>query len=260
MQIHPTKDADKWILQDRTPLPERCDSQQWSCRVENLIPPQFESYAKVLHCLEAYYFNIDNPLTPAENALLSIPDCAAVRSFIEHRRATATSARFRWSEIAEWLNVPFEPEITHEWFRERLRPTSECWPRHVLGPSEGDLNLDERTELVSILRRFNSAPQRCFFRFAEIPFIGTDKPILFEGLLDELNEFLSDERYQFSPEYWWPSDKSWCICSDYDLTFTIVAGSAELIDAVLGSRVLEAIRLTSATRVDSLVPIPEGRK
>ena len=71
--------------------------------------------------------------------------------------------------------------------------------------------------------------QDSFFRFSEIAFIATDKAIHFCGTLDELPTFLAGGKYQFTPEYWWPADHSWCVCSDYDLTFTIVAGSKELV-------------------------------
>jgi hypothetical protein len=46
------------------------------------------------------------------------------------------------------------------------------------------------------------------------------------------------------------ADHSWCVCSDYDLTFTIVAGSKELVSRVLNDVTLEAIQVTPQTRID----------
>jgi hypothetical protein len=230
-------------------------SQAWTCRVENLIPPRFEKYVKILHWLEAHYDNIDNPLTPTENALLGIPACEEIRGFVESRRADVANRRFRWCEIAARLRVPFGAEINHEWFVERLRPTPQCWPRFIVGPAEGNLNVDERTELTRILELF-TVGGNCSFRFAEIPFTATETPILFRGKLHELNTFMSEHTYQFSPEYWWAEDHSWCVCSDYDLAFTIVAGPSALVEAVLKSDVLEAVSVGENTRVDSRVPAP----
>ena len=48
-----------------------------------------------------------------------------------------------------------------------------------------------------------------------------------------------------------------CVCSNYDLGFTIVGGDADLIDRLLRSDVLECIEVTPETRADSLVRIPE---
>jgi hypothetical protein len=131
-----------------------------------------------------------------------------------------------------------------------------CWPRFLFGPGEGNLNTKELSEMLSVLRTLTGS-QECFFRFAEIPFITTDKPILFRGVLDELPTFLANGKYQFTPEYWWPADHSWCVCSDYDLTFTIVAGSNELVSGVLNDATLEALLVTPQTRIDSHAPMPK---
>lgn len=126
----------------------------------------------------------------------------------------------------------------------------------LIGPDEGNLNTHELSELLSVLREYTGT-QDCFFRFAEIPFITTDKPILFRGVLDGLSTFLANGEYQFTPEYWWPADRSWCVCSDYDLMFTVVAGSKELVSHALKDATLETLQVTSQTRIDSYAPMPK---
>ncbi|MGA2095655.1 MAG: hypothetical protein ABSH39_05105 [Candidatus Acidiferrum sp.] len=118
------------------------------------------------------------------------------------------------------------------------------------------MNRKELAELLSVLRPFTGG-RDCFFRFAEIPFITTDKPILFRGVLGELPTFLADGEYQLTPEYLWPADRSWCVCSDYDLEFTIVAGPKELVSGVLNNATLEALEVTPQTRIDSYAPMPK---
>jgi hypothetical protein len=100
--------------------------------------------------------------------------------------------------LARQFGVPFESEICHEWFRVSMEELG-CWPRFLFGPAEGNLNAEELSELLSVLRTFTGS-QDCFFRFAELPFITTDKPILFRGVLDELSTFLANGEYQFTPE------------------------------------------------------------
>lgn len=131
---------------------------------------------------------------------------------------------------------------------------SACWPRFLFGPDEGHLNDDELSEMVSVFDAFTGG-QDCFFRFAEMPFITTDKPILFRGDLRELSTFLKGGKYQFTPEYWWPADHSWCVCSDYDLVFTIVAGSKELVSSVLNDGTLETLQVVPSTRIDNYAPV-----
>jgi hypothetical protein len=82
--------------------------------------------------------------------------------------------------------------------------------------------------------------------------------MLFAGALDEVIEFGNENNYQFSPEYLWPSDRSWCLCSDFDSEFTFVGGPQELISAILASGELETFQITPQTRVDYFVPMPNS--
>lgn len=224
--------------------------------VSHLIPNRFEAYAKILHRIEASYRYIDdsNPLTKKENAILKIAPCTKLRSFVESLRTEGHGRRISWSTLAQLLNVPFEPEICSRWFYVNMEDPT-CAARFLRGLEDGNLNADELSEVLSILRTF-SVGQDCFFRFAEWPHIKTGKPLVFRGNLGHLASFLSDNPDRFTPEYWWPADRTWCVCSDYDLTFTIVAGPKSLISAVLNSAMLEALQVTPQTRVDSFAPIP----
>src|SRR5262249_16621594 len=159
-------------------------------------------------------------LSDGEIALLKIPPCTDLRPFVESQRDGREAPRIKWNALAELLGVPFEAEICHEWFRSSLSDPT-CWPRFLYGPNEGNLDYEELSEVLSILRPFTGT-QECFLRFASVPFVGTDKPLLFTGALEDVTQFLKENNYQFSPEYLWPSDRNWCLCSDYDLAFSIV--------------------------------------
>jgi hypothetical protein len=244
-----------WIRSGREELLASANPNWKGNFVSHLFPTSFDAYAKLLHSIEANYKNIDNPLSEPEIALLKVPPCKKLRSFVESLREERRGPRIRWQSLTQLFGIPFEPEICTEWFRFNMEDSG-CWPRLLTGPDEGNLNSQELSELLSVLRPFTGT-QDCFFRFAEIPFITTDKPILFRGVLDELSTFLTSGEYQFTPEYWWPADRSWCICSDYDLTFTVVAGSKKFVSCVLKDTSLEALQVTSQTRIDSYAPMPK---
>jgi hypothetical protein len=247
--------AFEWIRSEREEL-LASDNPSWKGNfVSHLLPKSFEAYAKILHSTEASYENIDNPLAEREIAILKIPPCKKLRSFVESLREEHRGSRIRWETLAHLFGVPFKSEICHEWFRVSMEKQG-CWPRFLIGPNEGKLTSKELAELLSVLRAFTGS-QDYFFRFAEIPFINTDRPILFRGALDELPTFLADGKYQLTPEYLWPADRSWCVRSDYDLTFTIVAGSKELVSGVLNNATLEALEVNPKTRIDSFAPIPK---
>jgi hypothetical protein len=218
-----------------------------------VVPTVFPKYLKILHRLHGRRDSIDRPLSAEELGILKIPDCVAVRNLVEHH--SRSSSRIYWRDAARVLGIPYAAELTHSWFSTSLRPNPDCWPRFIYGPADGSLDVEECRELVSLLAALTNA-QECYFRLPEIPFIATKQNLLFRGPIDEVEPFFARGRFQFTPEYWWPPDHQWCVCSDYDLTFTIVAGPAALVDALLHSRVLECIEVDADIRVDDMAPIP----
>ncbi len=246
--------AFEWIRNSRPALLAN-DNPGWKGNfVSHLMPTTFESYAKILHRIDANYTDIDTPLSEKEVVLLQIPRCEKLRSLIETARREGTEPRLRWETLARAFGVPYQPEICHEWFRKSMTEPG-CWPRLLFGPGEGSLSPGELAAVLSTLQIF-TPPQDCYFRFSEIAFIATDKPILFCGALDTLETFLKHGEYQLTPEYWWPVDRSWCLCSDYDLDFTIIGGSKALLSDLTNNAALEVLEIKPENRIDSLVPLP----
>jgi hypothetical protein len=246
--------AFQWILREQD---ERLASNNpnWKGNfVSHLLPKSFEAYAKILHTIEADYKNIDNPLSEREIAILKIPPCKKLGTLVESLRKERRGPRVKWQTLAQLYFVPFAAEICLEWFNQKIDEPG-CWPRLLSGPDEGNLRAEEFSEMLSILRAFVGV-QDCFFRFSEIAFITTNRPILYSGALDKLGTFLTEGKYQLTPEYWWSIDHTWCLCSDYDLTFSIVGGSRELVSEVLKNTTLEALEVTPNSRIDYRAPIP----
>jgi hypothetical protein len=257
MQPEQNETAFEWIRvgrgERRAPRSSYLVSDEWpGLFVSNLIPPAFEGYARILHRIDAHYENIDNPLSASEIAILKIPPCEPLKSFVEQRRAHGKGTRVRWKELSALLSVPFAPEISGAWYRKKLEEG--CWPRFLRPGGVWPIG-DECQELVSILHPFTEG-RSCFFRFSDIPFIGKGKPPLFRGSVDEVSGFLKAGTYGCAFEYWWPSDHTWCVCSDFDLDVTVVGGPGKLISDLLTSDVLECIELSSRTRVDPFAPMP----
>lgn len=220
--------------------------------VRNLMPDVFEAYAKIFHKLDAHYESIDNPLSDEEIAILKIPACTSIRALVEKMRKRNEGARVSWREAADFFSLPFAPGLSYSWISRQLAPT--CWPRFIYGPADGTLETEEYTAIASILLD-EGYPQECFYRLAEIPFIATDQPLLFQGELTEANSIPIPSNWN-APEYWWSPTKEWCLCSDYDLTFTIVGGPRSLIGRILNNPLLEAIEVQSDLRVDDFAPMP----
>lgn len=254
--MHSCPDEDfEWIRSGVSELVS-CEDPSWKGNfVSHLVPPKFDAYARILHGVTAKYDKIHHPLSARETALLQSPPCTKLRSFVELQRQETEAPRIKWKRLAELLGVPFQSEICYEWFRLSLSDLT-CWPRFLYGPDEGNLDYEELSGVLTILRPF-TGKQECLLRFVAIPFIGTNKPILFAGELDEIGNFLNEDEHRLSPEYLWSSDRNWCLCSDYDLTFTVVGEPQELISAILSSSTLEGLQVSQQTRIDSLVPVPK---
>jgi hypothetical protein len=259
MQFAHDERAFDWIRLGRKEMDRSKDAWRVGYSVAHLMPPVFEAYSKILHCIEGHYENIDNPLSPSEISILKIPPCEEVVSLIESRRANAAGSRVRWRDLAEVLNVPFAAEINHKWYLTNLEEG--CWSRFLYGPATGWLDAEERGELISFLKPFTDGGE-WYFRFSGHAFLDTGKPLLFHGALNELEEFLKTGHYRSTPEYWWFPNESVCVCSDYDLVFTIVGGPRKLISSLLTSSVLECLEVTPQTRIDDYAPPPqsEGRQ
>ena len=253
MKVCEGTSAFEWIENGRLPMVPRDSNPDWKGNtVRRVLPDEFEAYAKVLHRIEANYKHIDNPLSPEELAILQIPDCTLLRSFVELARTPEPPVRLRWKDVAALLNIPYSAEINDEWFRKRLEPG--CWPRFTFGPGDGVLEEDEYAELISLLSN-NGDLNHCYFRLPWVPFIATEHPLLYEGTIKEVTQIPGGKSWN-TPEYWWPTTREWCVCSDYDLTFTLIGGSRKTIDKILQSSILEAIEVRPENRVDIFAPMP----
>jgi hypothetical protein len=72
-----------------------------------------------------------------------------------------------------------------------------------------------------------------------------------------------DERlFEQSPNLFWPADRSWCVASEIDFDSTVVAGSTQLVQAILSSSTLDSwpIGPEESLRCDAdlVNPVSEG--
>lgn len=243
-----------WIAKGREePNPRGREDPLWTGnKIRHLLPEKFEAYVKILHGLAGRYDSIDAPLSQQELTVLNIPACDQLRELVEGTQAKDGSTRLKWRDVADRLALPFSSEITDDWFRARLEPG--CWPRYIYGPDNGYLEHEDYSALLELLTD-RTPSERCFFRLAEVPFVLTEQPLLYEGTMGEVTSIPTTSSWNF-PEYWWPFSRKWCLCSDYDLPFTVIGGTRELIHEILESDMLETIEVFPDTRIDCYAPIP----
>lgn len=230
--------------------------------VAHCIPPVFPSYAKILHSIyedlsvrdrrltwqqEEAGTPLDHePMSEGEEAIASVLS----RSTLVYGAATpdASLKRIRWAELAGRLGMRFTPTLSAASFTRRFRGRS--WPRHLIGPMEGGLADFERDALKSVLSG-QTGVDRVLFRFWLLATTRWEGDKIFEGTLDEVSFFPDEDLgVRFTPTHWYPEDRSWIVCSDYDLTFSLVGGAESLIQRLLDHPILECVRVSLDTRVD----------
>ncbi|TBO61651.1 hypothetical protein EYS09_00230 [Streptomyces kasugaensis] len=157
--------------------------------------------------------------------------------------------RLRWAELARRVGEPVVAEGLLPSYRSAPdgRTADRSWPTGIEPPTEGSLDRETWNRLITILLAYApaGANTRCLAHFSPLTMgaLFVDRGhVLTGGLGDALALYDLDEP-DFSPANLWPQDRSWIVCTDYDLWGTKVVGPTELIDALVGDTELEAVRL-----------------
>ncbi|MEV7595902.1 hypothetical protein AB0O91_00760 [Kitasatospora sp. NPDC089797] len=156
--------------------------------------------------------------------------------------------RLRWAQLARRTGDPVVPE--------GLLPSRRCfpsarkdgsWPLHLAPPTEGSLDRETWNRLVRILTAYSPAgpDTRCFAYDNPLMrgYADFDELHVRTGLLRDAEAIYDRADPDFSPSNLWPEDRSWVLCTDYDLWGTKVAGPPALVEALLTDPELEALRL-----------------
>ncbi|MFC4979611.1 hypothetical protein [Streptomyces atroolivaceus] len=127
--------------------------------------------------------------------------------------------------------------------REGGQPATE----HDPAPTEGSLDRETWNRLIAVLVQYSPAgPEtRCLAYYHPLTLGATDFDDLHvrAGRLGDTGLLYDQSDADFSPSNLWAADRSWVLCTDYDLWATKVAGSPALITALLNDSEIEAVRL-----------------
>ncbi|MGC5395897.1 hypothetical protein ACPXCP_09085 [Streptomyces sp. DT20] len=156
--------------------------------------------------------------------------------------------RLRWTELARRTGDPIVPD--------GLMPSYRCfpsakkegsWPLSMIPPTEGSLDRETWNRLIATLNQYSPAgpDTRCLAYYNPLTLGATDFDNLHvrAGRLGDAELLYDQSEADFSPSNLWADDRSWVLCTDYDLWATKVAGSPALINALLNDSEIEAVRL-----------------
>lgn len=147
-----------------------------------------------------------------------------------------------WSELAERYQVAVHSEFSLYSFSD--------WFNYIVYPDDGQLDESACIELAKILSSFTQR-QSYYLCHAFETLTGKVPSLLYGGNLKGiLNPSTFVHEAQLHLIIGGLKDQSWCMNTDWDLSFTLVGGAEKLIEALLSSSVLECIQVTEFTRID----------
>ena len=257
----------------------------------NMIAPRPRDYLHMTHQpegIELMYTALPGnwikdrlwPWTSVEEGMLAgsiIPEGfnAYARVFHPAERRTPDNNRERvtWAAIASWNGEVAHPQMIFNRIA-HLEPW--CHPTWGRAPFYGNLPEEECRVLVSILERFTSTPERCYFCLWEgygflgnrlfkrvpklkIPGPGGREYLVFRGPLGAIVSFYFYRDVEGgwrgwgqAPNIWWPEDRAWCVATDIDSFDSYVGANKSCIDQVLAHPDLEALPIAVDARIDHL--------
>lgn len=156
--------------------------------------------------------------------------------------------RLRWAELARRTGDPLVPEgllPSYRCFPSAKRAGS--WPLGIVPPTEGSLDRDTWNRLIAVLTEQSPAgpDTSClaYYNPLMLATVDVDELRVQAGRLGDAGPLYDNPAADFSPSNLWARDRSWVLCTDYDLWATKVAGPPALIEALLTDPEIEAVRL-----------------
>ncbi|MGW6916717.1 hypothetical protein ACWGB8_23260 [Kitasatospora sp. NPDC054939] len=156
--------------------------------------------------------------------------------------------RLSWAELAERTGDPAVPDGMAPCFRcfPSVR-TDGSWPAGIVPPTEGSLDRESWLRLVELLTAHSpaGADTPCLAYWNPLTLGAEEFEVLHvrRGRLGDAAALYDHPAVEFSPSNFWPEDRSWLLCTDYDLWGTKVCGPPELVEELLADEGIEALRL-----------------
>ena len=116
------------------------------------------------------------------------------------------------------------------------------WPPYIWYPAEGNLDKEEFSEIfIKIKDLYYDQVVNYFYSFLKTK--SWENDIIYKGLISEFDKLADQTEIKDNPTAVYPDTREWCIVSDYDLPFTFIGGSAQLIDSITNNTKYEIFQI-----------------
>lgn len=210
--------------------------------ISHIVPDRYEAYCKLM------------------NPIFRDPTVAdySIMWNQENDNETVTNhknERVFYKELAVCYDIPL-PAICDKAISIKL---NDQFPRYLFSETEeGSMDREVYENLLKHLVS-HTGEQSSYFYYDEMKILSSNSysgiPAelsgkLYVGSLGEVLDFFENIDLNHTPTFWWPEDKSWCVATDYDCSYSVVGGSRELINELLNDKELEAIEVDIHMRID----------
>lgn len=213
----------EWVL--RKPMAVETAKPWPGVRVDRCLPA-FEAYVKVLH-----------PIWLTEAG-----------------RGPKEPSRILWVDLARRNGLQFHSEMNANYFH--LASSGRELGGDIQGPDEGRLDDVTCQAILESIRSIKGSEQ-CLFYYSGIG--PPHETTLYKGFLEDVLLCFKLDGIRALPEYWWPENRTWCVCTDRDLCFTLIGGATDLVRSIMQNPFLECLPVSGESRVDWYADVPNFR-
>ena len=219
----------EWISESLWKPGERVDGGDGHT-IRHLLPDQFESYYKILHPMYRDTSVSDTTRTWRNN----------------DRIIDRNLERVSWRDVANKYSVPYHRQINSYAYTAAFGGK---WPRYLVAADEGTLDRVLLSAVSDVLARYTSSTKwYCEYFLVATKELRSDE--LYVGTKFDLMSANEQTGCSAGPEYWWPEDRAWCVCTDYDLDFTIVGSSRKAAEDIANTSGIEGFEMDISDRID----------
>lgn len=198
---------------------------------QDLLPADLQAHARLLH-------PIHEDLGCADAGLLWEEPWD--ERYGRGRADSPFAARgLKWHDLAHELDLDFGPGFQLADFLPAL--PAHRWPRRLVGPEDGDLDVDTVHHLMRLLRPYTGDRPCLHYWPASRSRDGHEQ--LYEAPLSSLLSLHADPLTRSSPTALWPRDRSWLFLGPPDLPFSLLSGPEALIEDLLRDKPLDGVQI-----------------
>ncbi|MCC7245134.1 MAG: hypothetical protein IT269_05620 [Saprospiraceae bacterium] len=154
--------------------------------------------------------------------------------------------RLSWRQFFNLYDKDFEINTAHQIATEIDKQLTGNWPPYLWFPGEGNCETEELNFILNqIADRYGDTIVNYYYCLLKTQKWEGD--IFYRALISEVDTLKDKTDIRDNPTAIYPDNKDWCIVSDYDLPYTYIGGTKELIDSIASNSAFDIYKIEPLT-------------